>query len=88
MPFIELNFFNKNRVEAYTSILDELKNDIDEKHIDLVTSIKTLISVINAKDRYTYGHVERVVLYSRLLADKLKLSEEDKKNFYIWSLYA
>lgn len=74
-------FFNKNRVEAYTSILDELKNDIDEKHIDLVTSIKTLISVINAKDRYTYGYVERVVLYSRLLADKLKLAEEDKKNF-------
>ncbi|KEI82945.1 diguanylate cyclase [Clostridium botulinum] len=74
-------FFNKNRVEAYTSILDELKNDIDEEHIDLVTSIKTLISVINAKDRYTYGHVERVVLYSRLLADKLKLSEEHKKNF-------
>ncbi|EJO5346333.1 diguanylate cyclase [Clostridium botulinum] len=74
-------FFNKNRVEAYTSILDELKNDIDKKHIDLVTSIKTLISVINAKDRYTYGHVERVVLYSRLLSDKLKLKKEDKKNF-------
>ncbi|MEW9094330.1 MAG: diguanylate cyclase [Clostridiaceae bacterium] len=73
-------FFNKNRVETYTSILDELKNDIDEKHIDLVTSIKTLISVINAKDRYTYGHVERVVTYSRLLADKLELSERDKKD--------
>jgi diguanylate cyclase (GGDEF)-like protein len=72
-------FFNKNRVESYTSILDELKQDIDEKHIDLVTSIKTLISVINAKDRYTYGHVERVVAYCKLLADKLKLSEEDKK---------
>lgn len=74
-------FFNKNRIETYTSILDELKRDIDEKHIDLVTSIKTLISVINAKDRYTYGHVERVVFYCRLLASKLKLSEEDKKNF-------
>lgn len=73
-------FFNKNRVETYTSILDDLKNDIDEKHIDLVTSIKTLISVINAKDRYTYSHVERVVIYCRLLADKLQLSEEDKKN--------
>lgn len=72
-------FFNKNRVETYHSILDELKEDIEDKHIDLVTSIKTLISVINAKDRYTYGHVERVVIYSRLLADKLKLSIEDKK---------
>lgn len=74
-------FFNKNRIETYTSILDELKKDIDEKHIDLITSIKTLISVINAKDRYTYGHVERVVFYCKLLANKLKLSERDKKNF-------
>lgn len=72
-------FFNKNRVEVYHSILDELKADIEDKHIDIVTSIKTLISVINAKDRYTYGHVERVVIYSRLLADKLQISEEDKK---------
>jgi diguanylate cyclase (GGDEF)-like protein len=72
-------FFNKNRVETYSSILDELKNDIEAKHIDLVTSIKTLISVINAKDKYTYGHVERVVVYSRLLADKLQLDPEEKK---------
>lgn len=79
-------FFNKNRVETYSSILDELKEAIDEKHIDLITSIKTLISVINAKDRYTYGHVERVVYYSRLLADKLKLNEGDKKSF-IYSAY-
>lgn len=73
-------FFDKNRVEIYTSILDDLKNDIEEEHIDLITSIKTLISVINAKDRYTYGHVERVVMYSRMLADKLGLNEEEKKN--------
>lgn len=72
-------FFDKNRVEIYTSILDELKNDIEEKHIDLITSIKTLISVVNAKDRYTYGHVERVVVYTRMLAEKLDLSDEDKK---------
>ena len=73
-------FFNKNRVETYSSILDDLKNDIEEKDIELVTSIKTLISVINAKDRYTYGHSERVVLYSKLLAEKLCLSREDKTN--------
>ncbi len=71
-------FFNKNRVESYTSVLDELKDDIDEKDGELVTSIKTLISVINAKDRYTYGHSERVVFYSRLLGERLGLSEEEK----------
>ena len=71
-------FFSKNRVEVYTSILDEIKTNIDEEDIELVTSIKTLISVINAKDRYTYGHVERVVIYSRLMAEKLKLNEKDR----------
>jgi diguanylate cyclase (GGDEF)-like protein len=79
-------FFNKNRVEAYSSILDELKKDIEEEHIDLITSIKTLISVINAKDRYTYGHVERVVIYSRVFAEKLGLSEEQKK-YLIYGAY-
>lgn len=74
-------FFNKNRIETYTSILDELKKNIEEEHLDLITSIKTLISVINAKDRYTYGHIERVVFYCKLLSDKLKLSEEEKKSF-------
>jgi diguanylate cyclase (GGDEF)-like protein len=73
-------FFNKNRIETYTSVLDELKKDIDKEDIDITTSIKTLISIINAKDRYTYGHVERVVIYCRLIADKLNLSEEDRKN--------
>ncbi|MGL5381307.1 HD-GYP domain-containing protein [Clostridium sp.] len=73
-------FFNKNRVETYTSILDDLKNDIDAKDVELVASIKTLISVINAKDRYTYGHCERLVLYSRLLAEKMQLSEDDKRS--------
>lgn len=72
-------FFKKNRVESYVSILDDLKNNIDDKHVELITSIKTLISIINAKDRYTYGHTERVVVYARLIANKLNLSEEDKK---------
>lgn len=73
-------FFNKNRVERYKSILEELEKDIEDKDIEVVSSVKTLISVINAKDRYTYGHSERVVLYSRLMANKLNLSKKDKEN--------
>jgi len=72
-------FFNKNRVETYFSILQELKDDISEKDITLLTSIKTLISVINVKDRYTYGHTERVVMYAQLIGEKLRLSEDDMK---------
>jgi diguanylate cyclase (GGDEF) domain len=72
-------FFNKNRVEAYYSVLEELKRDIEAEHIDLITSIKTLISLINIKDRYTYGHIERVVMFAKLLGNKLGLTEEEKK---------
>lgn len=72
-------FFNKNRVETYYSVLEELKKDIEAEHIDLITSIKTLISVINVKDRYTYGHIERVVMFAKLLGNKLGLTEEEKK---------
>lgn len=73
-------FFDKNRVEVYASVLDEIKKEINESENELVTSIKTLISVINAKDRYTYGHSERVVMFSRILADKLELTEREKKD--------
>lgn len=79
-------FFHKNRVESYYSILEELKEDIEEEHIDLITSIKTLISVINAKDRYTYGHVERVVIYCKLMAEFLDLPE-DKRKVLIYGAY-
>lgn len=79
-------FFYKNRVETYISILDEIKSNIDEEDAELVTSIKTLISVINAKDRYTYGHVERVVVYGRMLAESLGLNERDK-NILIYGAY-
>ncbi|EDT75809.1 bifunctional diguanylate cyclase/phosphohydrolase [Clostridium butyricum] len=79
-------FFYKNRVETYISILDEIKSNIDEEDAELVTSIKTLISVINAKDRYTYGHVERVVVYGRMLAESLGLNERDK-NILIYGSY-
>lgn len=73
-------FFSKNRVEVYASVLDEIKKDINESETELVTSIKTLISVINAKDRYTYAHTERVVMFSRMMAEALGLSERDRKS--------
>lgn len=72
-------FFNKNRVEVYSSILDNLKKELSEEQGDRITSIKTLISVINAKDKYTYGHSERVVLYSKIFARKVEMNEEDTK---------
>lgn len=74
-------FLRKNRVEAYYSILEELQNEVDESDKSMIASIKTLIAVINAKDKYTYLHVEKVVYYCNLLADQQGMSETDKKKF-------
>ena len=79
-------FLRKNRVEAYYSVLEELQKDVDESTREIIASIRTLIAVINAKDKYTYWHVERVVYYCNLITDKLMLSDEEKKNF-IYAAY-
>lgn len=71
-------FTNKNKVEVFGSVSNILRNSILGENSDVMSSINTLISVINAKDKYTYGHVERVVRYVELLADKLELPEETK----------
>ncbi|MGL5677460.1 MAG: bifunctional diguanylate cyclase/phosphohydrolase [Cellulosilyticaceae bacterium] len=72
-------FFNKNRVETYSSILDELEKNIDKEQRELMESVKTLIGMINAKDRYTYGHTERVVLYSKVMAECIGLNKKDTR---------
>jgi len=66
---------NKNKVELYFSVFDNLDLPGDEK--ELLNSIRTLISVINAKDRYTYGHSERVTFHATALARRIGLSQEE-----------
>ena len=69
--------FNRNRVELYHSVLDELYENRDI-NIDTVKSLKYFINMINIKDRYTYGHTERVVIYSKYFGEYINLTEEEK----------
>ncbi len=71
--------FRKNRVEVYDSILDTIELDFDKDDYDLLNSLQALINIINARDRYTSGHVERVVMYAKALARQLKLDDEARK---------
>lgn len=74
-------YFRKNRVETYISLFDKFshlensKAKVDES----VKSMKTLITIINSRDRYTYNHTERVVHFCELFANHLKLDDEQKK---------
>lgn len=68
---------SKDKIELYFNVLDSLKVTTEQSEAELLGSTKTLLSIINAKDRYTYGHSERVLEYATLLAKKYGLSEEE-----------
>jgi diguanylate cyclase (GGDEF)-like protein/putative nucleotidyltransferase with HDIG domain len=69
----------KNKVELYFTVFNELGNSVRKNEQDLINSVRTLVSIINAKDRYTYGHSERVALYAQELAKEIGLTENQIK---------
>lgn len=48
--------------------------------------IQALVGTIDAKDKYTNGHSNRVAEYSLMLAEKLGLSPSDKREIYYSAL--
>lgn len=72
-------FLADHRVVTFSSVFDELLEMVEEDEKSLLNSVQTLILVINAKDRYTFGHSERVMRYSLLLAEHIGLPPEETK---------
>lgn len=70
-------FESRNKIELYFSVLDELKAELAESDLALISTLKTLIYLVNAKDRYTYGHSERVMQYATVLGREIGLSEKE-----------
>lgn len=64
-------------IQSYCSLLEELRQAGVEEEEKFWTSLKTLITVIDARDRYTRGHSERVARYAMALAEKIGLPPED-----------
>lgn len=54
----------------------ELNKDIETTYYETLVA---LARVVEAKDPYTKGHLERVAAYVGMMADKLKLDDESKK---------
>ncbi len=57
----------------------DLYNDLERFVINVV---KSLVYVIEAKDEYTRGHSERVNHYSMLMAERLNMGENEKKDLH------
>jgi diguanylate cyclase (GGDEF)-like protein/putative nucleotidyltransferase with HDIG domain len=76
-------YSSRNKVQLYTSVIDELKGNYQFSSKDedeVLQSLKTFLMIINSKDRYTYGHTERIMEYAERLAKKIGLSPSEVKN--------
>jgi diguanylate cyclase (GGDEF)-like protein/putative nucleotidyltransferase with HDIG domain len=67
----------KNRTQLYSNVMEDLRTALPaNESAALLNTIQTLIMVINARDRYTYGHSERVVRYASAIARGMGMSDE------------
>lgn len=81
MALYRAKFLRRNKVEVYSSIYEQAKeNTLDTTLIEAMKPLKTLITVINSRDSYTYKHVERVYHYCRIISEYLKLAKEEKRS--------
>ena len=71
--------FRKNRVELYASVYDRFDHLDQIQDDERIISIKTILSIIDTRDHYTYNHTDRVVHYCETFAKYAKLSEEDSR---------
>lgn len=47
-------------------------------------SLNVFTRFVDAKDRYTNGHSQRVAIYSRMIAEKMGLSEEECRHIFLY----
>jgi putative nucleotidyltransferase with HDIG domain len=59
---------------------------LKQLQLTYVATLKTLISVIEAKDPYTKGHTERVAAYAVAIANRLRLSEPERRRITFGAL--
>ncbi|MCX5709043.1 MAG: HD-GYP domain-containing protein [Candidatus Omnitrophica bacterium] len=58
-------------------LIQELKNELDNKQSLFINTTKAMAAAIEAKDRYTHGHTSRVTTYALEIAKKLE--QKNKK---------
>ena len=69
-------------VKRQTKYAEERKERMERLSRETVLS---LAKAVEAKDKYTNGHSERVARYARLIAEKAGMSETDQNDIYILS---
>ncbi len=63
---------------AFNDMSEQLKQRIEQLENLFNSSTRTLVAAVEAKDRYTAGHSERVTAYALILCDELALGGRER----------
>lgn len=75
-------------IKDYANRRKEMDENLEKTEKLTYQAMETLVHAIEAKDEYTKGHSTRVAEYSKLLAKKAGLSEEEQNSvFYMATLH-
>jgi HD-GYP domain-containing protein (c-di-GMP phosphodiesterase class II) len=74
--------FNK-MAEHIQQYINELRRAAEENRMLFIGTVRALAEAIDGKDAYTRGHSERVMKYSVLIAQHMKLNEEEIEDIRI-----
>lgn len=75
----------RNTFKMYQDIITDIAQDVDD-HQQLTSIIKVLLRTISEKDKYTYGHSERVAEFVVMIGRALHLPDEKIKALEIEGL--
>lgn len=79
---IELSMLQRglqDEVKRQTVTLKEHTRKLERLTVQVM---RTLAGTIDAKDKYTNGHSVRVAEYSRMIAEKMNMSQQEQKDIY------
>jgi response regulator RpfG family c-di-GMP phosphodiesterase len=90
-PLSQLEFGTSEAslLSTTASILATHASNLDlfrEKEQILVSVVRSLVSAVDAKDKYTCGHSERVALFGRILAEQVGYNEDQCERLYLTGL--
>ena len=67
----------RSTVRIYHAIIERLVRTAADNDRDLINSLRTLMTVVNGKDSYTYGHSERVSYYAKNVGKRLGIGPQE-----------
>ena len=65
-----------SKVQVYLGVLEKIRQLVAANEREMVNSLSVFMTLINVRDRYTYGHSERVAYYIKEFASYLGMEEE------------